>query len=111
MGELIAQAIQKIDAEAEKLSKSDNCIQTIAQYIIDNLIYNDGAAKKILCEDKTLKGCWNEIFKKAKNESQNKQSCCVQDEVVFMWVREYFDINLQSNATANDNFISLLDLI
>lgn len=54
MGELIAQAIQKIDAEAEKLSKSDNCIQTIAQYIIDNLIYNDGAAKKILCEDKTL---------------------------------------------------------
>lgn len=108
---LIEQAIQKIDSEAEKLCQSNSCIQTIAQYIIDNLIYNDSAAKEILCEDKTLKKCLDEIFKKAKNESHNKQFCCVRDEVVYMWTREYWNINLQSNATKNDNFISLLDMV
>ena len=106
MTELIEKAIKKIDGEAEKAGKSE---KLIAQYIIDNLIYDDESAEKILSDKKTLVACVNEVKNKAKQQASNGM-VMVESFTVFEWVRNFFDVR---EKPKNDNILnlSLADLL
>lgn len=106
MTELMEKAIKKIDSEAEKAGKNG---KLIAQYIIDNLIYDDESAEKILSDKKTFVACMNEVKKKAKQQASDGMAM-VEDFTVFEWVRNFFDVQ---EKPKNDNILnlSLADLI
>lgn len=67
MTELMQKAIAKIDAEAEE---SYNSMKYMAQWIIENLIFDDNSAKKILDESKKLVLCYDDIYNYAKEKKE-----------------------------------------
>lgn len=109
----IQDAINKIDEETEKTK--NGAIKEIATYILDNLLTTDENADRILAKDKSLEKCYAEIAKKARNQASGN-SACIRDDIVFGWVREYYNINLQLTASKTapaepSNVVSLLDMI
>lgn len=98
MSDLIQRAINRIDEEAEKGKALE---KRIGQYIIDTCLFNDANAAKALETGKTLSGCANLVTKNARKQAVG--SCaCVEDDVVWRWVREYYGFSgnegLQSTA-------------
>ena len=111
MTDLMQKAINHIDDEAEK--SKNPMTKRIAQYLIDKCITNDINAQKLLDSNKSISKCVSDVTAKAKKEAVS--GCAViEDEVVFGWVREYYDITdiceLQSTATPFSG-PSLLDLL
>ena len=111
MTELMQNAIDHIDDDAEK--SKNPMAKRIAQYLIDKCITDDIAAQKLLDGNKSISKCVSDITDKAKKEAVS--GCAViEDEVVFSWVREYYDITdireLQSTAITFSG-PSLLDLM
>ena len=88
MTELMKKAIAKIDAEGEK---GGSYGQEIAQFIIDALITDDDAARKILADEKSLAGRMKYQLEQArKSAEKNSSGTRVDDEVVFAWTCEYY---------------------
>ncbi len=79
MTELIQNAINKIDSEAEKLSNTNATL--IASHIIDTYLISDENAQKVLDEKKTLRKCIERIKSKAKQQAINGMAM-VDDETV-----------------------------
>lgn len=98
MSDLIQCAINRIDEEAEKGKALE---KRIGQYIIDTCLFNDANAAKALETGKTLSGCASVVTKNARKQAVGG-CACVEDAVVWRWVRNYYgfsaDSNLQSNA-------------
>lgn len=100
MTELMKKAIAKIDAESEKGGTNQ---KRIAQYIIDVLITDDISAGKVADEKKSLADCVKAVTKKAREHAEN--GCAmVEDETVYSWIREYYEI---AEEPKTDNIISL----
>ncbi len=91
-------AINHIDAEAEK---ENDCVKIIAQYIIENLIKTDSAAEKILNEKLTLNACFEKVKSNAKAKALNG-CACVEDAVVYRWVREYYGLTAEDLKPKSD---------
>ena len=98
MSDLIQRAINRIDEQAEKGKALE---KRIGQYIIDTCLINDADASKALDNGKTLSGCANLVTKNARKQAVGG-CACVEDAVVWRWVREYYGFsgngNLQSTA-------------
>ena len=105
MTELIKKAIEKIDAEAEKLDSTS--AKVIASYIIDNYLKNDINAEKILDEKKTLSDCFKSIKNKAQAQAKSGMAM-VSDTVVYTWAVEYYGlIGVQQKR----NVVDIMDFI
>lgn len=98
MSDLIQRAINRIDEQAEKGKALE---KRIGQYIIDTCLFNDANAVKALETGKTLSGCANLVTKNARKQAVGG-CACIEDAVVWRWVREYYGFsgsgNLQSTA-------------
>lgn len=106
MTELIQQAIDKIDSEAEKISGA--YAQLIASHIIDHNLKNDDNAKKVMEEKKTLSGCISYIKGEAKKEATGGMAM-IDDETVFGWVEKYYEFTVVSSS--ENKIIDIMDFI
>lgn len=98
MTDIIQKAINHIDTQAEK---ENDCVKIIAQYIIENLIKTDSAAEKILNDKLTLNACFEKVKSNAKAKAAGG-CACVEDAVVFRWVREYYGITAEDLKSSDD---------
>jgi len=111
MTELIQQAIEKIDKEAEKIKNS--YITSIVSKIIDDYLTNDENAEKVLNKNRTLEGCLMNIFKHAKHDgvaeiSGNHAFVGGNDEDLWQWIVDYYGFAVACNE---NKIIDLLDFI
>ena len=98
MTEMQQKATEKIDREAE----AGKGLKPFAQYIIDELIVSDSAAKKILDESKSLKKCFDAVIGKAKKQAVGN-CAAVDDDVVYSWIRDYFGFTEIPVSTQTEN--------
>lgn len=96
------EAINKIDAEADKLGEQG---QIIAQYIIDNFLSDEKSAEFV--ENKTLEECMTELKNKAQKQAKNGVAM-IKDDTVYAWVREFYGFNEKAKS---DKVIELFDFI
>lgn len=111
MTDLIQRAVERIDAQADA---ENDAVKLIAQYIIEKCIKTDSAAEKFLNEKLTLKACFEKVKSNAKGQAQNG-CACVEDEIVYKWVREYYGLTASDLAPSDDthdvlNFDMFADL-
>ena len=114
MSDLIQRAINRIDEQAEKGKALE---KRIGQYIIDTCLFNDADAAKALESGKTLAGCASLVTKNARKQAVGG-CACVEDAVVWRWVREYYgftaqntEVQLTAQKTAAAEPIDLLDFM
>lgn len=95
----IQEAIDKIDAEADKM-KDDTAVR-ITSYIIDNYITNAENAEKVM--SKALSDCISNIRDKARKQAKNGYAM-IEDRTVYNWVKEFYkfatDEVAETQATA-----------
>lgn len=110
---MITKAIDKVTAEVNK-NKGDTA-QALGEYLIDHM--SDAWADKILADGKTLDGAIKSITDKARAK-QFGGVAAIRDDVVFGWLREYYDLpevsskqalQIQTNMTGLQ--VSLADLL
>lgn len=110
MTDLIQQAINHIDEQAEK--SHSPLAKTIAQHIIEKFLTNDENAHKALSKDKALEKCASAVNSNARKQAVS--GCAViEDSVVWRWVREYYGFTeMQSNAhSVTSDPIDILDFM
>ena len=105
MTDIIQKAINKIDAEAEKLNDTNATL--IASHIIDAYLTSDGNAEKVIDEKKTLKKCIDNIKSKAKKHAVNNVAM-INDDTVYGWVKEYYGFAVDCKE---NKVIDLFDFI
>ena len=97
--EIIQKAINKIDAEADRM-KDDTAVR-ITSYIIDNYLLNTENAEKVM--NKTLSDCISNVRNKAKKQAKNGYAM-IEDKTVWNWVKEFYefvtDEVVETQATA-----------
>lgn len=98
----IQEAINKIDAEADKLGEQG---QIIAQYIIDNFLSDEKSAEFV--ENKTLEECMTELKNKAQKQANNGVAM-IKDDTVYAWVREFYGF---AEKAKSEKVIDLFDFI
>lgn len=103
MSEKIQQAIERIDSQSEGQS---DVVKIIAQHIIENFIKTDAAAKKLLNKKLTLQDCYKSVQSKAKGKAVGG-CACVDDNVVYGWVREYYGLT-SSDLKPDDKASNIL---
>ena len=81
-------AIRKINEEMQK-DPSDAYAEAIGHYVIDRAVGDELDAKRVLQDGKSLKGCLDDVKRKAKALAKNGVAM-VRDDVVFGWVDVYF---------------------
>lgn len=106
MTEIIQKAIEKIDAEAEKLGGGQFMI--IASHIIDNYLTAESNAQKVLNEKKTLSDCMKKCSNKARAEAQSGFAI-IDDETLYGWVKDYYGFENGDNATSKR--VNLFDVL
>lgn len=79
MTEKIQKAIDKIDAEAEKMNSAS--VRLLCSHIIDHYLVNDENADKVLAEGKSLKGCWDHITSNARKQAAGNCAAVPDDTV------------------------------
>lgn len=84
--EIIQKAINKIDAEADRM-KDDTAVR-ITSYIIDNYITSVENAEKVM--NKTLSDCISNIRDKARKQAKNGYAM-IEDRTVWNWVKEFYE--------------------
>ena len=84
--EIIQKAINKIDAEADRM-KDDTAVR-ITSYIIDNYITSVENAEKVM--NKTLSDCISSVRSKAKKQAKNGYAM-IEDRTVWNWVKEFYE--------------------
>ena len=89
-------ALEKINAEMQK-DPQNVYMEAVGHYVLDRVAMSPEDAEKILAEDKSLKGCLEEIKKKAQKEAKGGVAV-IRDDVVFGWADEYFGIGKNDAA-------------
>ena len=105
MTEIIQQAINKIDEEAENLK--DTNARIIAAHIIEKYLCSNENAQKVLDKNYSLKECISKIKSKAKNQASNGMAM-VSDDTVFEWASEYYGFAVDCKE---NKIIDLFDFI
>lgn len=111
MTEIIKKAIEKIDSEAEAIK--NNYITSLVSKIIDDYLFDDDNAEKVLNKSKSLSGCLTTIFENAKKDGIAKVSggrafVGGKDEDLWQWVVDYYGFAVDCK---DDKIIDLLDFI
>lgn len=105
MTDIIQQAIEKIDKEAEKLNNTN--ARLTASHIIDTYLTTDENAEKVLKDKKSLENCFENIRSKARQQAVGNMAM-IDDETVYGWVRDYYGFAVNCNE---NKIIDLLDFI
>ena len=105
MTEKIQKAIDKIDAEAEKMNSAS--VRLLCSHIIDHYLVNDENADKVLAEGKSLKGCWDHITSNARKLAAGN-CAAVPDDTVYEWAAGYYGF---TDEETKAEIIDLLDLL
>ena len=103
---MINEAIAKITEEA--LAINNPAVTAIEEYLTDNC-KTDEYAKALLNQEKTLKGCWDAITKKAKEKAANG-TAVLSDKEVFDMAEEYFGTG-KTAASYKSKVVNVLDLL
>lgn len=85
---MIEKAIEKIKREMSE-NKEDSYIQAIGDYLLKQVEINIDAVKKILSNDKSIRGSLEEIERILKKNTKTR-CVCLSDKEVFKMVREYY---------------------
>lgn len=85
-------------AKEKEANKDNSATLRIIKYLEPYLEQNDAAAQKFMTEDKSFNKCMSKITANAKTESKGS-NCCIDDEVVFGWAREYYGITTNAAIT------------
>lgn len=103
MTDLIQQAINKIDNEADKLGGTHATL--LASHVIDNYLTSDENAQKVL--DKELKKGLEKITSKARQQASGG-CAAIADDTVYEWLVEFYGFDSPAQF---DNIINLFDLL
>lgn len=104
---MINEAIAKITEEA--LAINNPAVTAIEEYLTDNC-KTDEYAKALLNQEKTLKGCWDEITKKAREKAVNNTAVLSAEEV-FNIAEKYFDITETPHISYASKVVNILDVL
>lgn len=86
---IIEDALTKLNSESDTIKENKMPVEPIVNYLSEQVSKDDKFAEVVLNKDKTLKGCIDYIFKKAREII--KGSCgCLEDKVVYEIARDYF---------------------
>lgn len=103
MTDLIQQAINKIDSEADKIGGTH--AKLFASHVIDNYLTTDDNAQNTL--DKELKNCIKSITAKAQRQAIDN-CAVVLDDTVYGWLVEFYGF---ASPAQSDNIVNLFDLL
>ncbi len=99
-------AIKKLTEEA--LENGSQVYRSIEEHLT-SICTNDEVAKKILAEEKTIKGAYEAMKKRAMEMAAGATEVCISDEEGFAIVDEYFEINEED--VKGNKVIDVVDLI
>jgi len=94
------EVINKINEEVIK-NKDNTAFVRIADYLKFKIAGNSKAIEKYLGKKGSIQNCFDNIRSRARKESSSN-SCCVEDEKVFGWAKEFYGLTNTSEPDGID---------
>ena len=104
---IINDAIAKITEEALKINNP--AVTAVEEFLTDHC-KTEEYAKALLNPKKNLKGCWDEITKKAREKAANNTAVLSAEEV-FNIAEKYFDITETPHISYASKVVNILDVL